>query len=150
VGLLCVLFLLIMPEPDLSDQLENMFFAPGHFVQENNFVVNGLNIFGFCLLIVSRLVYIITTSETQLDAITKLAVARPPAPAAKDGDGLESSLIPPHEARANNHDRTPWSDLCRRCSSRARDWEDPYRAAWFMKAPDLMIRVCVRVRRASC
>ncbi len=146
VAVLCIVLEFTMKNNGFEDQLHSMWLTQGRFVEENNFVVNGLNIFGFIVLILSRLLYISTTSENHLDSIAKMAHTKLPpkedagSNADLGGDSSSTSLLPAALV-GGDPKRTPLADPLRRFSSTMRSWEDPYRALWFLKAPDLMIRV---------
>ena len=84
---------------------------------------------GFVFLVVARLVYIGTTSDEHLDRISRLAGTKL--------DVRDAGDVP----LLGGKERTPVTDPLRRCSSRSRNYEDPYRTIWFLKAPDLMIRI---------
>jgi len=148
-GLFCILMASDVSNPngssslDFTTQLHRMWFPPSKSVTDNNFVVNFLNIFGFIFLIISRLIYVTVNNETFLSAISDLAFTPPSSPPSTEVtmNDLSSELLPPaNKGKKKRPKATTLFDPFRRCGDK-REWEDPYAAVWFMKAPDLMVRV---------
>ncbi|GMI01467.1 hypothetical protein TrLO_g4925 [Triparma laevis f. longispina] len=149
VGVFTGVFAILMysHKPDsinLENQLDRMWLdgdaTPPQRAVDNVFVINMMNIAAFILLIVSRAIYMTTNSETFLAKLEALSKQKP---AISDMNDVSSDAntpmlesFPPHR----RPDKPFKFDPFRRCSE-PRPHEDPWTTVWFMKAPDLMIRV---------
>ncbi|GMI20273.1 hypothetical protein TrCOL_g12270 [Triparma columacea] len=138
---------------DFNTQLHRMWFPPQKKVTENNFVVDFLNIFGFLFLVVGRIVYMRINNEDFLGRLGNLSDLKVETTSSREVDGgveglgmndMSSDMREGLVGGNNKKRKRPKSDTTfdpfRRCSGK-RIWEDPYQALWFMKAPDLMLRV---------
>ncbi|GMH78537.1 hypothetical protein TrST_g6514 [Triparma strigata] len=146
VGCFAAIFSLLMysHESDslnLVNQLDKMWLDgdanPPQRAVDNVFVINLMNIAAFILLIVSRLIYMTTNSETFLSKLEVLARQKP----TDMNDVSSDANTPMLESFPHRRPEKPFTcDPFRRCSQ-PRANEDPWTTMWFLKAPDLMIRV---------
>ncbi len=140
------LFSVLQRTNNLTEQLEHMWLSDGRMIESNNFAVDFFNITGAILLVLSRCLYLAVVNDGVVERMEALIESEEQRGSCTVQEEMSEELSTPLTNFAHNQsrkapgDRTTIFDPFRRCM-RQRDSEDPYRSLWFLKAPDLLLRV---------